>query len=182
MDNQAPNVPQQQHIICRQYLFPILLLLLHGYYNFVRHDGWLNGAIGLLKETTTVVVIGQFCFSNYYASRDNKRYISERNVRQATHAANITGIVFVVFGLIWGCYLLTTTHGNDINDNQNAFNIMNNRVYLVALMAIAFSIQLYFLKPGISELQFFKYVLRYPWRFISPARYNKIFRGSDNSR
>lgn len=179
MGNPVPDVTQQQNVIYRQYFFPILLLLLHGYYNFVRLDGWLCGTIGLLKETVTVIIVGLFCFSNYSASRDNKRHIAECNVRRASHAANITGILFIAFGLIWGCYILTT-HDNDISDNENAFNIMNNRLYLTALMTIAFFIQLYSSNPGTGELEFFKYILRYPWRFIWPARHNEMFRGSEN--
>ncbi|KAH8121299.1 hypothetical protein LI328DRAFT_137693 [Trichoderma asperelloides] len=166
----------QQNVIYRQYFLLILLTLLHGYYNFIRLDGWLRGTIGFLKETVTVIVVGQFYFGNYYASCDKKRHIAERNVRQATHAANTTGIVFIALGLVWGCYILTTNN----DDNENAFNIMNNRLYLIVLMTMAFFIQLCYLKPGINELEFFVYILKYPWRFIWPAQWNEIFRGSEN--
>lgn len=168
MCNSVPDVAQHQNGIHRQYLFPILLLPLHAYYNFVRLDGWLNGIIGLLKETITIIVVGQFCFNNYYASHDNKRSIAERNVRRATHAANTTGIIYISVGLIWGCYLLATYNDN-ISNNENAFALMNNRLYIAGLMATAFLIQLCSLKPGISELNFCKSILRYPWRFLWPS-------------
>jgi hypothetical protein len=135
--------------------------------------------MGLVKETVTIIMVVQFCYSNYYASRDNKRHVAERNVRRATHAASITGNVFIAFGLVRGCYVMTT-HDIDTSDNENAFNVMNNRIYLVALMMMAFFIQLCFLKPGIDELEYLKYILRYPWRFIWPARWNGIFNGGKN--
>ena len=177
MGSPVLDVVQRQHVTYRQYFFLLLLLLLHGYYNFIRLDGWFNGPLSLLKETITIIIVIQFCFSNYYASYDSKRHIAERNVRRATHTANITGSVFITFGLIWGCYLLTT-HDIDTSGSENAFDIMNNRVYLLALMIIAFFIQLCFLNPGIGELEFLKYILRYPWRFIWPARQNEMFKGS----
>ncbi|EHK23118.1 uncharacterized protein TRIVIDRAFT_216133 [Trichoderma virens Gv29-8] len=179
MGNPVKDASQQQNAIHYQYFLLILLTLFHGYYNHVRLHGWLNGSIGLLKETATVVIIVQFCFGNYYASRDSKRHIAERNVRRATHVANITGVVFTAFGLIWGFYVLTT-HDSDTIDNENAFNIMNNKLYLVVLMGVSFFIQLCSLKPGTGELEFLKYSLRYPWHFIWPSMQSEIFRYSEN--
>ncbi|UKZ72349.1 uncharacterized protein TrAtP1_013293 [Trichoderma atroviride] len=109
MSNPVQDVTQRQSFIHRQYIIPILLLILHGYYNFVRLDGWLDGTIGLLKETLTIFVVSQFCFNNFYASRDHKRSIAERNVHRAMHAANVIGILYRALGLIWGCYQLTYT-------------------------------------------------------------------------
>lgn len=172
MGNLAPDEAQRQTPIQPQYFFAILLIPLHGYYNFIRHNGWLNGTIGLLKETATLVLLVHFYLGNSHASRDNKRHIAERNVRRAIHAANMTGIAFIAFGLVWGCYVLTT---HDISDSENSFVIMNNRVYLVALMTVVFFIQLCSLKPGMKELEFFKYILRYPWRFMWPARQTELF-------
>lgn len=182
MGNPVPDQAQQQNVLHRRYYLSLILLLpLHGYYNFIRHDGWLNGTVGLVKEAVTLTVVCQFFFGNHYASRDNNRHMAERNVRRAAHAANITGAVFLALGLLWGCYVLTT-HEDDVNDNENAFNIMGNRVYLVALMAMAFLIRLCSLQPGADELEFFKYSLRYPWRFIWPARQTELFRGGENAR
>ncbi|EFY85125.1 hypothetical protein J3459_015888 [Metarhizium acridum] len=181
MGNPVPDPAPQQNVIHGHHLFLILLLLLHGYYNFVRTEEWLNGALGLVKEAVTITVVVQFCFGNYHASRDSRRHAAERNVRRAAHAANVTGTVFIAVGLIWGCYVLTT-HEDDVNDNENAFNLMNNRLYLVALMTMAFFIRLCLSKPGVDELEFFKYVLRYPWRFIWPARRSEMFRGGQDGR
>lgn len=169
-----PDTTQRQIAIHYQYLILLLLLPLHGYYNFIRLYGWLDGTIGLLKETLTIVVVGQFCFNNYYASRDQRSSIAERNVRRAIHTANIIGTIYVAFGLIWGCYLLTTNAKNTTN-NENAFILMSNRLYLVVLMTMGFVIRLFSLKPGISELNFLKLNLRYPWRFIWPSNRNKSF-------
>lgn len=180
MDNSAvPDVVQQPNIIYYQYFFLALLLPLYGYYNFIRLHGWLNGTIGLFKETATIIIVGQFYFGNSYTRCDNKRHIAERNIRQATHVANNTGIVFITLRFILDCYILTTNDKNTSN-NENAFNIINNTLYLVVLMTIAFFIKLCFLKPGISELKFFVYILRYPWRFIWPTRQKEIFRESEN--
>ncbi|PTB47271.1 hypothetical protein M431DRAFT_526181 [Trichoderma harzianum CBS 226.95] len=178
MSNEVPDTVRQQHVIHPQYFFAISLFFLHGYYNFVRLDGWFHGAINLLKETITIIILGPFCFSNYDASRDKKRDIAERNVRQATHAANITAVVFITIRLIWNFSVLAT-HNNGISDNANAFEIMNNGFWLVPLMTIAFFIRLCSLKPDTGELQFLKYILRYPWRFISPTRQNETFSGGN---
>ncbi|KAL6828102.1 hypothetical protein V8C40DRAFT_243454 [Trichoderma camerunense] len=178
MSNLVPDTVRQQHVIHLQYFFAISLSFLHGYYNFVRLDGWLHGAIGLLKETITNIILGPFCFSNYDASRDKKRDVAERNVRQATHAANITAVVFITIRLIWNFSVLAT-HNNDISDNANAFDIINNGFWLVPLMTIAFCIRLYSFKPDTGELQFLKYILRYPWRFIWPTRQNETFSGGN---
>lgn len=175
------DVAQRQSVIHRQYLFLILLLPVHGYYNFVRPDGWLGGIIGLLKETLMIIVVGQFFFNNYDASRDHKRSIAERNVRRATHAANVTGVLYISMGLIWGCYLLTA-YTNNIPNDENVFALMNNRLYLAGLMTMVFVIRLCSLKPGISELNFSKCILRYPWRFIWPSSPNNTFGGITNKR
>jgi hypothetical protein len=179
MSNPALHVAQRQSVFHRRYLFAILLLPLHGYYNFVRLDGWLDGIIGFLKETITIIVIGQFYFNNYHASRDHERSIAERNVRRAMHAANVIGILYMSLDLIWGCYLLTT-YTNHITSNEDAFTLMNNRLYLAIFMAMAFVIRLCFLGPGVCELQFFKCILRYPWRFIWPSSPNNTFGGITN--
>lgn len=168
------DAAQRQSAIHHQYLILLLLLPLHGYYNFIRLYGWLDGTIGLLKETLTIVVVGQFCFNNYYASRDQKKSIAERNVRRVMHAANVIGTLYIAFGLIWGGYLLTTNARNTTN-NENAFILMNDRLYPVALMIMGFVIRLFSLKPGISEFNFLKLNLRYPWRFIWPSKQNKTF-------
>lgn len=169
MSNPGLDVAQRQSVFHHQCPFPILLLPLHGYYSFVRLDGWIDGIIGLLNETLTIIVNGQFCFHNYYASRDHRRSVAERNVRRAMHAENVIGILYMSLGLIWGCYLLTT-YTNHIIDNESAFTLMNNRLYLAILMTMVFVIRLCFLKPDVSELQFLKGILRYPWRFIWPSR------------
>lgn len=179
MSNPVQDVAQRQSFIHRQYIIPILLSTLHGYYNFVRLDDWLDGIIGLLKETLTIIVVSQFCFNHFYASCDHKRSIAERNVHRAMHSANVIGILYRTLGLIWGCYLLTT-YTNDVPDNETAFTLMNNRLYFAGLMTMAFIIRLCFLKPGISELNYAKCILRYPWRFIRPSSSNKTSEGITN--
>ncbi|KAL6806264.1 hypothetical protein GGI42DRAFT_320876 [Trichoderma sp. SZMC 28013] len=115
-----------------------------------------------------IIILGPFCFSKYDASRDNKRDIAERNVRQATHVAKIAGVVFITIRLIWDCSVLATNN-NDISDKANAFDNMNNGFCLVSLIAIAFFIRLRSLKPGTGKLRFLTYILRSLWRFIWPV-------------
>ncbi|KAL7907496.1 hypothetical protein GGI35DRAFT_470696 [Trichoderma velutinum] len=163
MGNPVPDIGRQQIVIYIQYFLAISLFFLHGYYNF---------------ETITIIILGPFCLSNYDASRDNKRRIAERNVRQAAHVANITGVVFITIRLIWYCSV-PTTQNNGISDIANAVDIMNSSFYIVALMTMGLLIRLWLIKPGTGELEFFKYILRYPWRFIWPAGQTEMFSGEN---
>lgn len=97
----------------------VALALIHGYYNFIRKDGWVTGPIRFVKETGTILGLSKYFYRNACASNDEKRSIGERHM-QAVHLANIAGAVFTGVGMAWGTYLLVMHAAEE----ENCFDLM----------------------------------------------------------
>lgn len=146
----------------------LALTLIHGYYNFIRKDGWVTGPIRFVKEMGTILVLGQYFYRNVCASTDEQPPVGERHVRQAIHLANIAGGAYILVGMGWGMYLLMIHAA----DEDNCFDLMDNRLYLVAIIGTAFVGRLLSLKPGAGEVEFLRSAVARRWQLLFPRLTN----------
>lgn len=89
-------------------------------------------------------------------------------MRQAIHLANIVGGAYILVTMGWGLYLIAIHAA----DEKNCFYLMDNRLYLVAIVGTAFVGRLLSLKPGAGEVDFLKSAVTRPWQLLFPSLTN----------